>query len=727
MSATTTVCEAFRESIKLAQLTPPEAIITDGQIQRFSSNGERGDDAGWYVFHPDGVPAGSFGCHRAGIKHTWSSQSDATLTSAERDQQRARFDEARRQRDLDAKLRHADAAKRAQVIMDQARPAPADHPYLVRKQVQAHGLRLAGDSLIVPIYIDGAITSLQFIPPDGQEKKFLFGGAVKGGHFVLGELRDPTIVLTCEGFATGASLHEATGYPVAVAFSTGNIKPVAMTLRAQHPTAKILIAADNDVRDDGTPNTGVDAATAASQAIGGLLVVPELNGAKADFNDVACAQGPDAVRAMIETVLKPNASAVLDAVHVFLGRFVVYPSEHARVAHCLWVAHTHLMEVWESTPRLAFLSPEPGSGKTRALELTETLVPRPIEAINVSSAYFFRKISDPNGMPTMLHDEIDTIFGAKAKEHEEIRGVINAGHRRGASAGRCVVKGKQIETEELPAFCAVAMAGLGNLPPTILTRSVIIRMRRRAPGEQVEPYRRRLHAPEGYALRDRLAVWANEIRETLDTYPAMPPGITDRPADVWEALLSVADAAGGPWPERARVALVALVASAMGEPPSLGVKLLADLRTVFGECESLSTVDLISYLILIDESPWGDLKGKPLDARRLANLLKPYSVMSRQIRINETNSKGYTRESLWEAWTRYLPPLESALGGPPQVGATWATNATKCPEGGIGDPKALTSGGTGEPGPSSDQLQGDQAETGPLSPLGLEEVFHDED
>lgn len=375
----------------------------------------------------------------------------------------------------------------------------------------------------------------------------------------------------------------------------------------------------------------------------------------------------------------PPDHAVLNDVYQFLGRFVAYPSGPARIAHSLWVAHTHLMDAWESTPRLAFLSPEPGSGKTRAMELTETLVPRPVEAINVTSAYLFRKISDPDGLPTILHDEIDTIFGAKAKEHEEIRGVINAGHRRGAAAGRCVVKGKVIETEELPAFCAVAMAGLGNLPDTILSRSVIIKMRRRAPGEQVEPYRRRLHAPEGYQLRDRLARWADQIRDSINTYPIMPDGITDRNADVWESLLSVADAVGGPWPERARVAAVALVADAMGGAPSLGIRLLGDLRTVFADRDHLPTVDLLLELINLDESPWGDLKGKPLDARRLANLLKPYAVLSKQIRIGEVNHKGYTRDALWDAWLRYLPPTEPGVGGSPMVGATGATNTTTEP------------------------------------------------
>ena len=143
-------------------------------------------------------------------------------------------------------------------------------------------------------------------------------------------------------------------------------------------------------------------------------------------------------------------AALFDQVYDFLGRFVAYPSEDTHIAHTLWVAHAHLMDVWESTPRIAFLSPEPGSGKTRALEITETLVPRPVEAVNATPAYLFRKVSDDEGLPTILYDEIDTLFGPRAKDNEEIRGMLNAGHRRGACAGRCVVKGKIIETEELP-------------------------------------------------------------------------------------------------------------------------------------------------------------------------------------------------------------------------------------------------------------------------------------
>jgi hypothetical protein len=368
---------------------------------------------------------------------------------------------------------------------------------------------------------------------------------------------------------------------------------------------------------------------------------------------------------------KMKPAPLLDDVHAFLGRFVSYPSEAAHVAHTLWIAHAHRMDIWDSTPRLAFLSPEPGSGKSRALEVTETLVPRPIEAINATPAYIFRKVSDPDGAPTILFDEIDTLFGAKAKEHEETRGIINAGHRKGAVAGRCVVRGKIIETEELPAYCAVALAGLGNLPGTILTRSIVIRMRRRAPSETIEPYRRRIHAKEGNRLRDLLAGWMGGLPE-IETWPAMPDGIEDRNADVWEALLVVADAAGGDWPERARVAAVALVADAKAGTPSLGIRLLSDLRKIFGSSDGLSTTTIIDALIKLDESPWGDLRGRPIDSRHLANLLKPYGVASKGVRIGGKTPKGYTREDLHDPWNRYLPNLsESPIGG-----ATSATRET---------------------------------------------------
>lgn len=370
----------------------------------------------------------------------------------------------------------------------------------------------------------------------------------------------------------------------------------------------------------------------------------------------------------------PDGDAVLSEVHDFLGRFVAYPSEECQIAHTLWIAHTHLMSEWDSTPRLAFLSPEPGSGKTRALEVTGLLVPRPVEAISATPAYLFRKVADPEGLPTILFDEIDTVFGPKAKDNEEVRGILNAGHRRGATAGRCFMRGNTVATEELPAYCAVAVAGLGVLPDTILTRSVVVRMRRRAPSERVEPFRHRIEAPEGRRLYANLAEWAASIRLQL-SYPSMPDGVEDRAADVWEPLLAVADAAGGSWPRLARAAAVGFVAQAQESSPSLGLRLLTDLKDVFGERDCMSTEDILVALAAIEEGPWEDFKGKPLNARRLANLLKQYGVSSKVVRVGSTTPRGYAREDLHDPWVRYL-------GAPSPKSATSATNATGAYENG---------------------------------------------
>jgi len=369
-------------------------------------------------------------------------------------------------------------------------------------------------------------------------------------------------------------------------------------------------------------------------------------------------------------------AGLLDRGHGYLSRFIAYPSSHAAIAHVLWIAHCHAMDAWEATPRLAALSPEPGSGKTRLLEITENLVPRPVEAVNVTPAYLFRKVADEEGRPTILFDEIDTVFGPKAKNNEEIRGLLNAGHRQGAVAGRCVVKGKEIHTEEIPAYCAVALAGLDDLPDTIRTRSILIRMRRRAPGETVEPYRRRLHSHEGFELRDQLAeaigMAESELRRAM---PSMPDGVVDRDADVWEPLLAIADLAGGDWPVLARVAAVTLVTDAKAGTPSLGVKLLSDLRTVFGDCDHMRTDELLQKLCALDESPWGEMRGKALDARGLARRLSKYDVRPKTIRTDSGTAKGYTRESLHDAWQRYLP-TGTALSSPTDGSVTSVTNGT---------------------------------------------------
>lgn len=373
----------------------------------------------------------------------------------------------------------------------------------------------------------------------------------------------------------------------------------------------------------------------------------------APYEDVYGARSTAPPDAMPERNGHGGLAPILADVEALLRRFVAFPSEHCLVAVTLWAAHCHLLGAFESTPRLALLSPEKGSGKTRTLEVLEPLVPNPMHAVNCTAAALFRAVAAKS--PTLLFDEADTYFGPRSKgDYEELRGLVNAGHRRGAVAYRCVGEPSKMEVREFPAFAAIALAGIGDLPDTILDRSVVIAMRRRSPDERVEPFRERKVRPYANELRDRMAAWAKRNTERLsEAEPALPPGITDRPADVWEPLLAVADAAGADWPSRARHAAVELNRARAERDPSLGVRLLADVRAVFQE-EKVFTDDLLERLNGLDEAPWGELRGKPLDSRGLARRLRPYAVRPKQVRIGEATRKGYERADFADAWSRYL-------------------------------------------------------------------------
>jgi hypothetical protein len=257
------------------------------------------------------------------------------------------------------------------------------------------------------------------------------------------------------------------------------------------------------------------------------------------------------------TVVEDGAN-LLDDLEAFVCRFCAFPWEHYAVAVTLWVAHTHTIDAFEITPRLALVSPTKQTVKSRTLEVLDLTAARSKYVASMSTAYLFRIVDQAK--PTLLFDEIDTVFGPRARDHEELRAFINVGFRRSATVGRCVGHGTGQTPAEFAAFAPMALAGIGDcLPDTVLDRSVVLRMRRRGPGESVEALRYRAVKPEADALRDRLAAWGTAHVERLATAnPAMPDGITDRPADTWEALLAVADAAGGAWPHHARAACLSL-------------------------------------------------------------------------------------------------------------------------------------------------------------------------
>lgn len=362
---------------------------------------------------------------------------------------------------------------------------------------------------------------------------------------------------------------------------------------------------------------------------------------------------------------KLEGARMLDDLRVWFDKYVRFPSEHCSVVLALWAVHTWAVPAFYVTPRLVLDSPEPGSGKTRVLELLALVCRSAKLTLSTTTAALYRRIAAAGGMPpTVLQDEADAVFGrTNNPQAEDLRALFNAGYKRGATVDRCEGDSKNMKVVEFPVFAPVALAGIaGNMPSTITTRAVTIHMRRRAPGETVAPFRERDADAEVAELRDRIAEWAHEHISALEAArPEMPEGVEDRPAEVWEALLAIADEAGGRWPNLAREACKHFVLGSDPGELSRGIRLLADVHAVFegnGRPDAMFSVDLVAGLVADEESEWADMFGKPINQRWLARELKKYGVTSRQVKIRQAGAKGYTvagEEGLEQAWVRYLP------------------------------------------------------------------------
>jgi hypothetical protein len=349
---------------------------------------------------------------------------------------------------------------------------------------------------------------------------------------------------------------------------------------------------------------------------------------------------------------------LLKELHAALTRYVVFPSPETADATTLWVAATHAQPAWEHAPRLAVVSPLKRCGKSRLVDVVAETCHTPLITVNATIAAVVRSIGeDP---PTLLVDEADTLWGSKkqADNNEDLRGLLNAGHQRNRPMLRWDITTRSLD--QLDTFAMAMLASIGDLPDTIMDRAIVVRMRRRAPGERVDPYRTRRDAPPLHELRDRLAGWAREhLRELHHAAPVMP--LEDRAADTWEPLIATADLAAGDWPERARSAATAMTRaeSQQEEDSTASVRLLADLRDLFdqADAEALYTTTILERLHKIDDAPWADWYGHPLTTRDLAKLLRPYEAMSKSVREHGTGEprKGYHRSDLHEPWSRYLP------------------------------------------------------------------------
>ncbi|WP_238412487.1 DUF3631 domain-containing protein [Saccharothrix deserti] len=360
------------------------------------------------------------------------------------------------------------------------------------------------------------------------------------------------------------------------------------------------------------------------------------------------------------TARQLDGAQVLDDVREFLSRFSAFPHEHCAPMLALWYAHTWAVEQFYVTPRLVLSSAEPGSGKTRVLEVAQYLVKSPEMTFSASPAALFRMVS--SAPITILFDEFDAIFSKAGNGNEDLRALLNAGYKRSATVARCKGDANNMVVERFAVYAPAALAGIaGGMPATITTRAITINLRRRRREERVDAFRERLVAIESAPIREALAEWMTSVGEQVGTAtPVMPEGVTDRPAEIWEPLLAIADAAGGHWPETARAACRYFVAEATTVPVSDGVRLLSDLRTLFGDrhADRLSTVEILLALHELDESPWADFHGKPLNARALSAELRAYGVSAKAFKHNGGTVKGYVvngENGLADAWSRYLP------------------------------------------------------------------------
>jgi hypothetical protein len=366
-------------------------------------------------------------------------------------------------------------------------------------------------------------------------------------------------------------------------------------------------------------------------------------------------------------VLEPNSppdiSACLTRIVQVLKRYIAFPAESQAYVVAVWVAHSWGIDSFDYTPYLHIYSPEKRCGKTLVLDILKMLIPNPWSVVGPSTAVLFRAIDAKK--PTILFDEIDTVFNAKDERSEGLRCILNKGFQRGGSVPRCV--GTENEIRDFSIFCAKVLAGIGTLPDTVADRSIPIKLARKTRAQTVSRFRERLFKCEAEEICEVMKSWAEspEIQKALlDARPSMPEELGDRQMDVCEPLIAIADLAGGDWPTLIRTSLVELYSASQSDETSIGALLLRDIKRVFESSglNRIKTSDLIEALFDLEESPWAGLW--ELDWKRqnikgpsskLARLLKPYGISSKTMRFaDNAEAKGYEEAAFIDAWARYL-------------------------------------------------------------------------
>jgi len=277
--------DQLRSAMQSAGLTPPLELYIDGHLHRFNSGTKGrsvGDKTGWYVVYPDGVPAGRFGCWRSDEDRAFRANGSHEITADEAMANNLRWAEIRKMRDAERERARNQTSEIAETIWTMAAAASAEHPYLRRKGIQPNGARVTGDGrLVVPLYTEeGHLASLQYIDAEGG-KLYHLSGQTGGCYWLLGTREDAKTIYVAEGFATAATIHEATGQPCAVAYTASNL--VSVTRAMMETGIPVVVVADCD-----KSGIGQKYAEQAAAKYGARYVIPPEIG---DANDYVAAGG----------------------------------------------------------------------------------------------------------------------------------------------------------------------------------------------------------------------------------------------------------------------------------------------------------------------------------------------------------------------------------------------------------------------------------------------------
>jgi hypothetical protein len=357
-----------------------------------------------------------------------------------------------------------------------------------------------------------------------------------------------------------------------------------------------------------------------------------------------------------------DGAALLHEIAKAVRKFVVLSPEAAETV-ALWIIHTYVFETFFCTPRLGITAPQKQCGKTTLVDVLEHLVARPMMTTSITAAAVFRTVEAVR--PTLLIDEADTFL----RENDELRGVLNSGHKKGGSVVRTV--GDDFEPRQFSTHSPCAIAMIGALPDTLGDRSIKIELRRRLPTEQISNFR-----PDRIeALRDlvRKAVrWtADKAGQLAVADPQLPPSLHNREADNWRPLFAIAAVAGGDWPAIVERAASRLTGAADG---SLKALLLADIREVFEAqdaatgtaCQSIGSAALVMALNNLATKPWCECThGRPLTQHGLAWRLKQYGLEPKKVSTEEGRLNGYARADFDEKCGAYI---QQNIEDPPEGG-----------------------------------------------------------